>query len=93
MQRLVDANALREEILDDEDYIFDNDTVNHFLDLVDLSPTIDAEPVVRCKDCKYSVLQELYGVLRWCCKLEDLRQFVDENHYCGYGAKMDEEQR
>ena len=28
------------------------DTVDYFLD-EDISPTIDAVPVVRCKDCKY----------------------------------------
>lgn len=27
--RLIDADELREEILNDDDYIFDNDTVNH----------------------------------------------------------------
>lgn len=65
-----------------------NDILPKFCELIENN----SEPVVRCKDCKHSVLQELYGVLRWCCKLEDLRQFVDENHYCGYGAKKDEEQ-
>lgn len=28
------------------------DTIDYFLD-EDISPTIDAVPVVRCKDCKY----------------------------------------
>lgn len=83
-QRLIDAN----ELLKDK---VSNAYISRFE--IENAPTIDAEPVVKCKDCKYSVLQELYGVLRWCCKLEDLRQFVDENHYCGYGAKMDEEKK
>lgn len=63
-QRLIDANALREEILTEN---YDNDTINNFLDLVDLSPTIDAEPVahfkcsaLHCKYCECSKGEKCY---------------------------------
>ncbi len=53
--------------------------------------TVDAEPVVRCKDCKYLLKRNML------CLHKRNRVFntglnVYENHYCSYGAKMDEEQ-
>lgn len=46
-------------------------------------PTVDAVEVVRCKDCKRSQHDRLYGGI-WC----DGHQ-VPKNHFCGYGAKME----
>lgn len=45
-----------------------------------LAPTIDAEPVVRCKDCQH------YNGHRWCLYFADS---VHDDDYCSYGAKMD----
>lgn len=42
--------------------------------------TIDAESVVRCKDCKH------YNGHRWCLYFADS---VHDDDYCSYGAKMD----
>ena len=42
---LIDADEVRDEILHDPDY--DNDTINHFLDVIDYAPTVDAQPVVH----------------------------------------------
>ena len=44
---LIEVDKLRDDILNDSDY--DNDTINHFLYLVDSQPTVDAEPVRRGK--------------------------------------------
>ena len=53
-------------------------------------PSIDAQPVVRCKDCKYRE----NGWCKKICKVdEDCNSyflFVNENDYCAWGAKMDE---
>ena len=35
------------------------------MNLIDEQPTIDAVPVVRCKDCKHSWYDEIFG-MRWC---------------------------
>ena len=44
--RLIDADALIDELgISDEDIIFEGMLVD--------APTIDAVPVVRCKDCKW----------------------------------------
>ncbi len=40
---LIEVDKLRDDILNDSNY--DNDTINHFLYLVDSQPTVDAEPV------------------------------------------------
>lgn len=45
--RLIDADALKAKI--NANYII-SDTINQ---AIDNAPTIDAAPVVRCKDCEY----------------------------------------
>ena len=45
--RLIDAEKLRDDIFNDSDYNLNNDTINHFLDVVDEQPEVDAEPVVH----------------------------------------------
>lgn len=46
--RLIDADALIDELgISDEDIIFEGMLVD--------APTIDAVPVVRCKDCRHAV--------------------------------------
>lgn len=44
---LIEVDNLRDDILNNSDY--DNDTINHFLDIVDSQPTVDVEPVRRGK--------------------------------------------
>ena len=49
MTRLIDAEKLKKHYAwweDDKQKLFDS--------IVDSQPTVDAVPVVRCKDCKYS---------------------------------------
>ena len=91
MPRLIDANMLREEILT-EDY--DNDTINNFLDLVDLSPTIDAEPVIHGRWIERNDGTELQPMCD-CCGYSYIEADSDcneRNNYCPRcGAKMCEE--
>lgn len=66
--RLIDADALIDELgISDEDIIFEGMLVD--------APTIDAVPVVRCKDCK------------WWDECDEL----DENGYCHHGERKDDE--
>ena len=48
--RLIDADEFRYEWLEngENEYVYDTNAV---LDSIDAQPTIDAVPVVRCKDC------------------------------------------
>ena len=45
--RLIDVNEVIRRLPDDPSYIIE---IHHILTQI---PTIDAVPVVRCKDCKY----------------------------------------
>lgn len=58
--RLIDANALKSKVegmvehrVQESDYEYGcNQTLDYVADiLIEDAPTIDAEPVVRCKDC------------------------------------------
>lgn len=73
--RLIDADALKTiRSIQSADYN-SIETIQHW---IDNAPTIDAVPVVRCKDCF------LYG------ECEDAEWFGD-NGYCSCGALMDKD--
>ena len=48
--RLIDADALRDELLGKYAFTEEEDCIAYY---IDNAPTIDAVPVVRCKDCIY----------------------------------------
>lgn len=53
---------------------------------LDDQPTIDAEPVVRCKDCKHRCPESATSVHH--CTLSGIQ--TEDDDYCSYGAKMGE---
>ena len=52
-KRLIDANAMREDWLEngENEYVYDTNAV---LDSIDAQPTVDAVEVVRFIDCAYA---------------------------------------
>ena len=60
---------------------------------IDHAPTIDAVPVVRCKDCKMSdVFQnDSSGVMARYCKAFTIKRMVADDDYCSYGERRDDE--
>ena len=94
--RLIDADALK-EIISGNSYIL-RDSINSmnfgmFWDgieqAIDESPTIDAVPIVWCKDCRY--YQDNNGGYpnadcKWC---KD--ETPDANDYCSCGERKDDE--
>lgn len=52
---------------------------------IDRARTIDAVPVVRCKDCKHSRNDELWH-MRWCKGLT-----VNDEHFCADGERKDDD--
>lgn len=50
--------------------------------LIDKVPTLDAVPVVRCKDCKYS--DGCNGEFGLCNRF---RKVINPNGYCSYGER------
>lgn len=49
--------------------------------------TTEAEPIMRCKDCKnYKLFTEAYVGQAYC---EEYGGFITENDYCSRGARID----
>lgn len=65
--------------------------VEHALKIVQAEPTVDAEPVVRCKDCKHhrnrSCPMRSLGLMPG-GRLQVVDN-ADDNGFCYMGAKMD----
>ena len=82
--RLIDADALESKIESHYKHKkidrYDHDLLGHYLD-VEMAPTIDAEPVVKCTDCWKRGQDN--------CPME----FYFDNHpeddecYCKYGER------
>ena len=97
--RLIDGDALIEkfnEKADMSECLVDARTAERFAtfcalaDAVEEMPTVDAEVVVRCKDCEYSY-DDLSGM---CCShgvCVDCE--VPPNFYCAYGKRRAENEK
>ena len=56
--------------------------------VIDEAPTIDAVPVVRCKDCKHYKKDTLNA--RYCNhKTGGLSCFPEEDNFCSYGERRE----
>lgn len=95
-RRLIDADALirRFESLANDDWNKETGTTwaNAFeepANMVDDAPTIDAVPVVRCRDCEYGEQDEIG---RWSCRSLGC-QVGDEDGsgYCADGERREDE--
>ena len=94
--RLIDADELKEWVANwlkmdhyYHPYASCNDIpVNELEDIIERMPTVDAVPVVRCKDCKYYNPQQHYceGIGNWFGCVGEW----SDNGYC-YKAERKEE--
>lgn len=102
MSRLIDADALKERILEERDaipttiverYSLGVPTPNKHgnsmrggiriaLRCMEQTPTIDAEPVVRCKDCIY------YGDSEYCPAL-CLADYTNPDDFCCWAERRE----
>lgn len=83
--RLIDADVLW-EWLDNEPWYDNADRDEIALPIVDAIPTVDAEVVVRCKDCEYSY----DDIISLCCShgvCFDCE--VPPNFYCAEGKRKE----
>ena len=80
-KRLIDADAMRDDWLEngENEYVYDTNAV---LDSIDSQPTIDAVPVVRCKDCEYFGLND--ENVPYCLNPFGLDD-PEPNGFCNYG--------
>ena len=83
--RLIDADVLWER-LDNEPWFDNADRDETALPIVDAAPTVDAEVVVRCKDCKYS-----YDEISYLCCSHGVCDNceVPPNFYCAEGKRKE----
>lgn len=93
MTRLIDADALEEELVSHK---YKYSPYLHFLDVavtIERMPTIDAVPVVRCKDCKMSEVfqNDSSGVMARYCNAFRLIRMVADDDYCSYGERRNDE--
>lgn len=80
MPGLIDADALRNAL-------YDADAITmRGVAIINQFPTIDAVPVVRCKECRY-----LYDELNdYCCASHRGLARISENSFCSYGERRSE---
>lgn len=79
--RLIDADALN---LDYEvDMADDWKTAHEIANHIRYAPTIDAEPVIRCRDCKYL---RLTGMV-WRCQNELVMMLCEPDDYCSRAVR------
>lgn len=66
-----------------------NDILPEFCRLIES----DAEPVVRCRDCRFGTesQQEPKDYFVRCIQNPFYPEHFHKNHYCGFGAKKDKE--
>lgn len=91
MPRLIDADAMRQDWLENGENEFVYDT-NAVLSSIDEQPTIDAEPVVRCKDCenaKPTTVLGKYQVYKCCGDAGAIgyTKVVAPDDYCSCGER------
>ena len=90
--RLIDGDGLWER-LNYEPWEHNADRDEIALPIVNAAPTVDAVPVVRCKDCKWFADNnggEWYG-----CKMFHVVQITPEDapkpdDFCSYGERREE---
>ena len=91
--RLIDANALKDEILSwamvitNPKILGTDDTMC----VINYAPTVDAVEVVRCRDCKWFDITEPSGTIEpigYRCRRK--RIFVESDDYCKYGEKRND---
>lgn len=87
-QRLIDANKL--DLRFEYGVYEDGLLLVPFRDMkrsVDKAPTVDAVPVVRCRECQYSY-EAISG--RYCSRGPCVDCFVPDYFFCSYGERRDE---
>lgn len=99
--RLIDADALWER-LNDEPWYDNADRDEIVLPIVNAAPTVDAEVVVRCKDCEHAERYERAdGTAGYYCGHPQntftygenwdraFKPVKEEDDFCSYGERKD----
>ena len=94
--RLIDADALNDSMYHEA---FETDSelqkwdsgcwirYKMFENHLDMAPTADAVPVVRCGECSHYNISGCSEGFGWCEKID---RGVTDGHFCSYGEKMED---
>ena len=89
MARLIDADAIIDFI--DMDSTWDPLEIcfseKAVVDMLESAPTVDAGPVVRCKDCKYRFKNN--GHSKAGCPIIDANIWMDDDDFCSHGERKE----
>lgn len=64
--------------------------VRPIFDYINAMPTVDAVPVVRCKECKHSMQVNGMVGLVWCNHLAEVGTWVEKDFFCADGERRTE---
>lgn len=79
--RPIDADAIKLP----KGFFEEVDNVPKFYEWLNELPTIDAVPVVRCKDCKWKIVTMLKE--NYCLRYEDI---VKDDYFCADGERSED---
>ena len=85
--RLIDGDGLWER-LNYEPWEHNADRDEIALPIVNAAPTVDAVPVVRCKDCEHLVNTTINANGFLICDISDMEIAPDD--FCSYGERREE---
>ena len=102
--RLIDADQMavdeseaymsaQVQITDDLNWLVNFSAHSKIQKLIADTPTVDAVPVVRCKDCMhYLIVDEFEGGKRYMCKVNHFSYINSDGdmHYCSYGERKED---
>ena len=86
--RLIDGDGLWER-LNYEPWEHNADRDEIALPIINAAPTVDAVPVVRCKDCKYGDYDSKPNGAMVCLRTND-GFWRKETDFCSYGERREE---
>ena len=81
MKRLIDAHSAKEAL----EYTLVGDSASMAERVIDSQPTVDAVPVVRCRECKHMIPQ---SHTRYCTVWNAVNGMGDEG-FCNYGKRKE----
>ena len=87
--RLIDADALKEHLKGYTVHSVIQASLDRYASqAIDAETTVDAVPVVRCRECRYyNTMGRYRGEPKWCSILE---RMVKEEDYCSFNAERKE---
>ena len=91
MARLIDADARHRKVkMETNPYgkpTIDYDSGVKVLEWIEQAPTVDAVPVVRCRECKYRFKNN--GHSRDGCPIIDANIWMDGDDFCSHGDRKE----